>query len=240
MTATIRDIAEGTDAINLHQAEAEKIKGDIERAREAVQEAEGFQAQIDAVSRKRAEAKAHAFVEGKKADTKELDKQEADLERASRQAKEDAAAAVLAIELLQEKLARVEAEIATLSDHRRQLTIDWLIDRRDKAIDRYIAAIVALEQHVIEAAAADQVRRSLDPGVAQHGKYRFIGEAMLKNALTCNFALPRTHYVARREGLDILDPPVPWLVSHYPTGKPQHRDRTHEILQELEAARGTR
>lgn len=163
MADQTKAIAAITDEIKVREAELAQIASDVGRAREAIEEADAFRGKIDDVSRKRAEAKAMAFVEGRKADTAEFDRQEKELERLSKQALEDSAAATIAIELLGQKSQGIQAVISELSNKRKQLAVDWLSARREAALDRYIKAIKDLCESAAMAIAADGVVRRLAP-----------------------------------------------------------------------------
>ncbi len=156
MADQTKAIAAITDEIKVREAELAQVRSDVSRAIEAITEADAFQAKIDDVSRKRAEAKAMAFVDGRKADTTEFDRQEKELERLSKQALEDSAAATIAIELLEKKTASIRQAIDELCEERKQLAVGWLQHLRDAAIDRYVKALISLGPYIADACAADR------------------------------------------------------------------------------------
>ena len=76
MKVTIpKEIADLGQRITVAQQERDTIAADIARAEEASQQAERITAEIEAVSRKRAQQKAMAFISRQPADLAELDKQ---------------------------------------------------------------------------------------------------------------------------------------------------------------------
>lgn len=179
-----------TDAIKLKEAELEKIAGDVARANDAVNEADQFQAQINEVSRKRAEAKALAFVDGRKADTAEFDRQEKELERLSKQAIEDSAAATIAIELLNAKSAAITQQISELDAQRKTAAVAWLAAYREASLDRYIKAIKELCDAAALAIAADGIIHSLQPRLGE-GYF----PVMLRELKEFDFPMPLHRHV---------------------------------------------
>ena len=198
-----------TAAITAKQRARESIQGDIERAKAAAHKAEQMEAELAALSQQRAERKAQAFISRQSIDLADLDKQLDDLERASRLAREDGVAAALAIDLLQARLAEIEIAIAADDEQRLALVLSSLVDRREKAIDRYIKALVDLGPIVAEAAAVDLTLSRLGHHVNATGSW------LLKELHNAGcLPVPRARHVERQnapQGLFILDPPIPWL-----------------------------
>ncbi|MGN6728604.1 MAG: hypothetical protein ACTHJG_02090 [Rhodanobacteraceae bacterium] len=165
-----KQIHEFTAAIQAKQSKIEQCRADIERAGAAAREAERLESEISALSDKRALIKASAFIAGTKADHAEIDRQEAELEKASRKAREDGKAGALAIVMLNESIAAIESEIGDLTEQRKAAAQKWLDQRSEAAIDRYIGALQDLGPILAEAVAADMVRRRLAgdywPGLA--------------------------------------------------------------------------
>lgn len=162
MKVTIpKEIAELGQRITAARQERDTIAADIARAEEASQQAERITAEIEAVSRERAQRKAMAFVSRQPADLAELDKQMAELESANRSALEDGTAAAMAAAMLKEKLAQCEEAISNLTEQRRQLALSWLDDRCEKALDRYIKLLDDLGPLVADMRAADKARTAL-------------------------------------------------------------------------------
>lgn len=156
-----KDIQALSVEIEAKKAEIEVINVDIERAQAAVAEADRLDQDLEALTRKRAEHRALAFVAGKPADMAELDSQLEALERSSRSVREDGTAAALAIAMLEVKRADVEATTAALQEKRKQAIIDWLKERREKAIDRYMDLINSLGPILAEAAGADMLSQKI-------------------------------------------------------------------------------
>lgn len=156
-----KEIADLGQRITAAKQERDTIAADIARAEEASQQAERITAEIEAVSRERAQRKAMAFVSRLPADLAELDKQMAELESANRSALEDGTAAAMAAAMLKEKLAQCEEAISNFTEQRRQLALSWLDDRREKALDRYIKLLDDLGPLVAEMRAADKARTAL-------------------------------------------------------------------------------
>lgn len=204
-----KEITELSTRIEAARSEAETIRADIQRAEQAVQQAEGIASEIEAVSRKRAEQKALAFVSGKAADLAELDRQMADLERANRSALEDGTAASLAIAMLTEKLAQQESAVIELESERHALALEWLAGFREKAIDRYIKALNDLGPVLAEAIAADRARNTL--GVRGESTAGYLVKALnTKEALP----IPHARLVERQgmpAGIVVMDKPIAWL-----------------------------
>ncbi len=197
-----------TAAITAKQRERESIQVDIERAKSAARKAEQLEAELAALSQQRAQRKAHAFISRQSVDLADLDKQLDDLERASRLAREDGVAAALAIDLLQTRLAEIEIAIAAAGEQRQALVLSSLVDRREKAIDRYIKALVDLGPIVAEAAAVDITLSRLGHHVNATGTW------LLKKLRSDCLPVPHARHVERQNaplGLVILDPPIPWL-----------------------------
>lgn len=216
MKVTIpKEIADLGQRITVAQQERDTIAADIARAEEAAKQAERITAEIEAVSRERAQRKAMAFVSRQPVDLAELDKQMDELERANRSALEDGAAAAIAIEMLSERLAQQQKAIAELEGERQTLALEWLEGWREKAIDRYIRALNDLGPVLAEAVAADRARVALG----------FRGEstaAHLLKVLRTEHALPVPfrRMVERKEDYleaanfpspKIYDKPIAWL-----------------------------
>lgn len=198
-----------TAAITAKQRERESTQADIERAISAAGKAEQLEAELAALSQQRAQRKADAFISRQSVDLADLDKQMDDLERASRLAREDGVAAALAIDLLQNRLAEIETAIAVAGEQRLALALSSLIDRREKAIDRYIKALVDLGPIVADAVAVDRTLSRLGHHVNATGSW-------LLKKLRSDDCLPVPHarHVERQNtplGLVILDAPIPWL-----------------------------
>ncbi len=204
-----KEISELSTRIAAARSEVDVTRQGISRAEQAIQQADGITAEIEAVSRKRAEQKALAFVSGKPADLAELDGQMADLERANRNALEDGVAAAMALEMLTEKLAQQEQALAALTEERHTRALEWLSGCREKAVDRYIKALNDLGPVLAEAVAAD--RACVDLGFRGESP----AEHLLK-ALRHKDALPVPwHRRVEREGvplgITLLDAPITWL-----------------------------
>lgn len=163
-TAVPKEVVAFTADIRAKRQSIEQHRTDIERAGTAAREAERIAGEIQALSDKRALAKAQAFIEGVEADVAELDRQEAELEKASRRSREDGKAGALAVQLLEGKIARAEADIARLEEDRKAKTLEWLSGLRERAIDKYMAALQALGPIVAEAMAAESARRAVTGG----------------------------------------------------------------------------
>lgn len=211
-----KEINELSASIAAARSEVDITRQNIARAEQAVKQAEGITAEIEAVSRKRAEQKALAFVTGKPADLAELDRQMHDLERANRSALEDGTAASLAVAMLTEKLAQQESVVTELEGARHTQALEWLASVREKAIDRYIKALNDLGPVLAEAVAADRARNAL--GVRGDST----AEWLLKALSTKTEALPIPFYrmVERKEEYlassnfplpKIYDKPIAWL-----------------------------
>lgn len=210
-----KEITDLSERITVAQRERDTITADIARAEEAAQQAERITAEIEAVSRERAERKALAFVSRQPADLAELDKQMAELERANRSALEDGTAAAMAAAILKEKLAQQEKAVVELEGERHAQALEWLDGCREKAIDRYIKALCDLGPVLAEAVAADRARFALG----------FRGESVtdhLLKALRVEAALPVPfrHMVERKDDNQasggwpwpkIYDKPMVWL-----------------------------
>lgn len=176
-----KEITALTAQIHDLEARIETARADIDRAGAAARDAERLEGELSALSDKRARVKAEAFIAGTKADIAELDRQEAELEKASRRAREDGKAGALAVQLLEEKIAEHEAEIARLEEDRKSKAVEWLTAQREKAVDQWLDALSALGPIVADALAAEAARRALGAGVfrggddpfkrAQHGSH---------------------------------------------------------------------
>lgn len=204
-----KEINELSASIAAARSEVDITRQNIARAEQAVKQAEGITAEIEAVSRKRAEQKALAFVTGKPADLAELDRQMHDLERANRSALEDGTAASLAVAMLTEKLAQQESVVTELEGARHTQALEWLASVREKAIDRYIKALNDLGPVLAEAVAADRARNAL--GVRGEST-----AAYLVKALNAKDALPVPHArLVERQGMPagivVMDKPIAWL-----------------------------
>lgn len=208
MKIALAQITQHSAVINAGLAKITEIGADILRATEATQEASKIRGELEALSRQRAELKARAFVDKTVADTAELDKQEKALERAGRQAVEDGQAAAMAITMLEERRAEVQAEIDSVSGQRKDVVIAWLADHRDQAIKRYIAVLSDLGAPLAEAYAADKLLAEIDARDVQAGIW------LLKQVRADGIPVPHAYKVARsgREGSEpIYDAPFTWF-----------------------------
>jgi hypothetical protein len=152
------EITELTTKIAAARNSIEAMHADIGRASAAAREAERLDNELSALSDKRARLKAEAFISGTKADLAELDRKEAELDKASRRAREDGKAGAIAVQLLEEKIEEAQAVVDGLIAERRRFTVEWLSARREAAVDRYIEHIQALGPIVAEAVAVDRMR----------------------------------------------------------------------------------
>jgi chromosome segregation ATPase len=166
-----KEIQALSSEIDSKKLEIETINTDIERAQAAVAQAENLDRELDALTKKRAEQRAQAFVSRQPADMAELDSQLESLERSSRSIREDGTAAALAIVLLEAKRAEIETHTASLQERRKQAATDWLASRRERAIDRYMELIHSLGPILAEAAAADKARRNFMGVTTSHSAY---------------------------------------------------------------------
>lgn len=182
-----------------------EIDSDIRRAEAASQEASNLAAQLDDLSRERAERKALAFVAKTTADVADLNRREEELERASRQAIEDGQAATLAIGMLADRRANLEAEIERCIQERKALSIEWLQQQRHEALTRYIKVLTELGGPLAAAMAADRA-------LSVFGVYEGITAGMLQRLRSSGFAIPHSYKIPRyNNDNDIYDAPIPWL-----------------------------
>ncbi len=156
-----KELIDLSAAIARKQGECDAIRADLERAAIASTAAEEITAELAALSQRRAELKAQAFISRQPADLTELDAKEEKLERASRSAREDGTAAAIAITLLNSQLEEAEIAIQQITEQRRELALKWLEDRRERALDRYVKALNDLGPIIAEAGAADLARGPL-------------------------------------------------------------------------------
>jgi hypothetical protein len=194
-------------AIRTSRQMIEQHRVDINRANAAAGEAERLNGEIEALSRKRAEHKALAFVAGKPADLAELDRKQDELERASRQAREDGVAAALAVTMLEAKIADIEAEVEQLAEQRKAKTLEWLAAQRESAIDKYLSALSAIGPIIADAMAAEAARRT----IAQIG---FRGDDPLAEVKAGVYALPKARgkWEKLQSGNDRWVPePIDWV-----------------------------
>lgn len=208
-----------TGEIRTRRAAIEQHRADIERANEAATKAQQFEADLAALSDKRAKIKAEAFISGKPADLKELDRQEAELESASRRAREDGKAGAMAAEMLQAKITDTEAEIEQLEEQRKAKTLEWLAAQREKAIDRWLDALSALGPIVAEALAFESARRQI---VGGHHV-----EDSLKKAQSAVGAVPRGRATLEERPLNQsqwVQAPIDWIADR------EHGKREREQL----------
>lgn len=202
-------------------------RADIDRAGEAAREAERLEGEIQALSDKRARIKAEAFISKTKADIAELDRQEAELEKASRRAREDGKAGVLAGQLLEEKISEHQAEITRLEEDRKAKTIEWLTAQREKAVDRWFDALSALGPIIADELAFESARRCVVGG-------QFRLDDIFKNAKGGVLGLPNPRGAwEKREGLNNdrwVPAPIDWITDQE-HGKPE-RDELVAALTE--------
>ena len=213
MKDALVQITKFSTAINAGLAKIAEIDADILRATEATLEAEKIHDELEALSNKRAELKARAFVGKTVADTTTLDKEEKSLERAGRQAVEDGQAAKMAIGMLEVSRAETQTEIESLSGQRKEVVVTWLANRRDLAIKRYVAVLGDLGAPLAEAFAVDKLLAEIDARDNQTGNW------LLKQVRAGGLVIPHSYKVVRpgREGAKpIYDEPFTWL-----------RDQTH-------------
>jgi hypothetical protein len=225
-TAMPKAITDLSERITAAKHECDTIAADIGRAEEAAKQAERITAEIEAVSRERAERKAMAFVSRQPADLAELDKQMAELESANRSALEDGTAAAMAAAMLKEKLAQQEKAVAELESERHTLALEWLAGCREKAIDRYIKALSDLGPVLAEAVAADRACHDLG------ARGESIAEHLLK-AMHQEDALPvpwrrRIQREGTPPGITLMDPPFGWWRDDT-LGDPEHAQFLYEL-----------
>ncbi|PPA01106.1 hypothetical protein C4E44_26395 [Pseudomonas sp. MWU12-2312b] len=183
----------------------EQINSDIQRAETASQEAAAIATQLGELSRERAERKAMAFVNKTTADIADLNAREEELERASRQAIEDGQAATIAIGMLVEKRDGIVVEVEQLKQERRGLTVEWLKQLRNDAINRYIRVLGDIGEPLADAFAADRAMHALGAG-------EYLVDRMIKRIRVADFAVPHSHKIQRSDvNIEIYDAPVPWL-----------------------------
>lgn len=156
-----KEVAALSNQISELRTKIETARADIERAGNAAREAERLEGELAALSDKRARVKAEAFIAGTKANIAELDKQESELENASRRAREDGKAGALAVQLLEEKIAETEAEITTLEEQRKAAALEWIDALWEKAIDEYLGLLNKLGPVFSDALAASSARLNL-------------------------------------------------------------------------------
>jgi hypothetical protein len=229
-------IAALSDEIAAHQAKITELDEDIARAGVAVEAATRLDAELDALTRKRAEHKAAAFVARQPADMAALDEELLALESSTRAVREDGDAAALAIELLQAQRADVMEALRQAEASRKHAVDEWLLDHRDSEIQAYIAAINQAGPHAGEAAAADLARARLFPGHRLGGRHNSYGQLLLRGAAWCDFGIPKGLFIRRREGLEVFDPPIPWLQAYLASGQRQDEGRVNALLAQLREA----
>lgn len=200
-----KKISELSKSITESVACIEQINSDIQRAEAASQEADTIATQLGELSRERAERKAMAFVNKTTADIADLNAREEELERASRQAIEDGQAATIAIGMLAEKRDGIVVEVEQLKQERRGLTVEWLKQLRNDAIDRYIRVLGDIGAPLADAFAADRAMHALGAG-------EYLVSKMIKKIRVADFAIPHSHKVQRStSSIEMYDAPLPWL-----------------------------
>lgn len=200
-----KKISDLSKAISEGFAIIEQISSDIQRAETAAQVADTIATQLDELSRERAERRAMAFVCKTTADVTDLNAREEELERASRQAIEDGQAATIAIGMLVEKRDGIVQEVEQLKQERRGLTVEWLKQLRNDAINRYICVLSDIGAPLADAFAADHAMQAL--GAGEH-----LVSKMIKKIRVADFAIPHSHKIRRStSSIEIYDAPVPWL-----------------------------
>lgn len=158
-----KDVLALSAEIRTRCATIEQHRADIERMKAAATEADRLNAEMEELSQKRAEHKAMALVAGKPADLEELDRKQDELERATRQAREDGVAAALAVTMLETRIIEIQTEITQIKEDRRAKTVEWLAARHEAAIDQWMAALTALGPIFAERLAVEAARRCLVP-----------------------------------------------------------------------------
>lgn len=202
----------------------EQHRADIARADTTAKKADEIAGEIEALSRKRAEHKALAFVAGKPADVAELDRKQDELERGSRQAREDGVSAALAITMLEAKIGEAEAEIEQLAEQRKSKTLEWFAAQREKAVDRYLDALRALGPITADAMAIESARRQVtgEP-------FRF--DDLFKAVRTLEFPIPHNRKLDVGKYNDrYWRTPIEWMLDS-DHGKPE-REQLLALLQE--------
>jgi len=220
-SAIPKPIHELSAAIQGKHDAIKQCRADIERAGAAAREAERLEGELAALSDKRARVKAEAFIAGTKADIAELDRQEAELEKASRKAREDGKAGALAIEMLGERIAGLESEIAGLSEQRKAAVLGWLDRRAETALDVFIEQLEALGPVLAEAIAVDttrnRLRGNLHPGLA----------GLFRGAWGVPVPDSRKERVPGRDG--VLKTPIRWLQSKAELGQAEFVQLSGEL-----------
>lgn len=198
------------------ETKIETARADIERAGAAAREAERLEGEIQALSDKRARVKAEAFIAGTKADIAELDRQEVELEKASRRAREDGKAGALAVQLLEEKIADAEKEIQDLTPQLKERQREWIAERRRKLLDRYMALFEEMVGIAAKVSAMDVVRNQLSPNPATGGLNWWPGKFMLD--WSNGVPVPGDCKVPMPERPDILRLPFEWKATSEQAG----------------------
>ncbi len=207
MKTALQKITELSAILSAGQSKIDQHQADILRATTATLEAEKISAELAALSRQRAELKAQAFVAKTVADTTELDKQEKALERASRQAIEDGVAAEIAIGMLEQQINATQAELNSVAELRKQTAVAWLVDRREQAIDRYIAILKDMGQPLRDAKAVDVLLAAL-------GNHDGTGDWIWKQIRHRGLVVPFSRMIERANSPTtepIYDMPFAWL-----------------------------
>jgi hypothetical protein len=124
------------------------------------------------------------------------------------------------------KLGAALKELASLEEQRREMVVAWLADRREKALDRYVKALLDLGPIIAEAVALDKAR-------AKFGEYNpTYGLWILSELRQVDLPIPWTRQIPS-PNLQITQrySPITWLRD------PAHGDSELElVLSELQAA----
>ncbi|MDP9153940.1 MAG: hypothetical protein M3O74_06800 [Pseudomonadota bacterium] len=137
------------DRLHAKRVEITKLHTDVERCDASTATGESHRQAVAALKKQRETVVAEAFLNNATPDTKKLDKQIADAEQAHRAAIDLGAAAANAKAILEERIAKSEAELQALEKENQQVASQTCGELWEAAIAEYSKAF----QHVVSALA---------------------------------------------------------------------------------------
>ena len=174
------------------QSEITRLEGDRERCNAAIADGEQHAAALDTLRQRRVDESAQAFVEQRKANLVEIDKEIAAAEKVRAASAEQAAAARGAVNIIEQRLADQHAELATARSALKSIVHELINQRATKAREEFNAAVDALRDKLAEVSALDSMAATLRGVVSQHSASQLMVDCL------------------RDEGLKIFTARGPW------------------------------
>jgi hypothetical protein len=150
-----------TKQIAACQAEIARLEGERERYNAAIARSEYDPTALDDLRRRRAHECAEAFIEQRKANVVELDKEIAAAEKVRAPSMEQASAAIGAVNLINERCGELKTELVKARTALKAVIEEDIGQRHAKARETFNAAVDALRVPLAELRALDSVTATM-------------------------------------------------------------------------------